>query len=374
MNSKTIFFIDPQSEGSLALYDYFLISNVALENKVFICNVKYDGPSIDNTRFYRYFDYLGKRRLHKGLSYFYSLLKLSFLILRTRPSIIHIQWFRLERVELLLYKALKFFCGFKLVYTAHNVLPHSSGLTRVDIYKRLYDLADAIIVHSKNTRPDIEALGVDGKKIHVIRHGILTNISNGILDTFSFREKYGLGDKIIFSISGVQNAYKGTDILIKAWASSPLLYNSDKCVLVIMGKNAGINYDGVSSFSNVIIINRFFSEEEQRSLFDATDVLLLPYVQISQSGVLLSALPYRIPLLVSNIGGLSETLDEADLGWIIEAGNVDELANKLIYLVQNHEEIKRIKNNKTEWEKILNYYSWEEIGSKTKELYVSLVQ
>lgn len=365
--------IDPQSEGSLAIYDYSLFSEVSLDNKGFVCNVKYDAPSVPSTFMFPYFDYLGKKSVSKGISYLISLIKIIILIYNCRPKVVHIQWYRLENVEFYLYKSLRHLLGFKLVYTAHNVLPHNSGNKKIKVYRKLYSLADAIIVHSKATVSELAEIGVDKKKIHVIKHGILQKREPQKKTPFDFRERYCIGKKILFSISGVQNAYKGTDLLIKAWTTTPLLYESNNCVLVIMGKNSGVDYSETDNVKNIIIIDRFFSDEEQEALFSATDVLLLPYRQISQSGVLLTALPYKIPLLVSNIGGLSETLDEANIGWRISPNNVKELATTLISIVQNPEVVNRIKNDQFEWDKILNYYSWNNIGNQTKLLYLDLI-
>ena len=85
-----------------------------------------------------------------------------------------------------------------------------------------------------------------------------------------------------------------------------------------------------------------------------TDVFLLPYKRISQSGILLSALELSIPFIVTNVGGLAEPLKIADVGWKIECCTPDAIAEVLMKLVENPYELK-IKKEKTEdWERVKN--------------------
>lgn len=140
-----------------------------------------------------------------------------------------------------------------------------------------------------------------------------------------------------------------------------------------MGKNSGVDYTNITKANNILLIDRYFTEEEHMSLFYATDVLLLPYRQISQSGVLLTALSFKLPAIVSNIGGLAETMEEANIGWVMDAVNDKALRDIMEYLYDHSEEIERVKNNGKEWDKIIKYYSWQDIGKETCKLYQTLI-
>ena len=114
----------------------------------------------------------------------------------------------------------------------------------------------------------------------------------------------------------------------------------------------------------------FFLEFHQ-ILLD-TDILLLPYKRISQSGILLSAISASIPVVVTKLGGLTEPFEVADIGWIIDNADAESLGKKLTYLANNVQEVREKKNNEKIWQAARDFYSWDEISQKTVDLYFSL--
>ena len=360
-------FISPQAGHGLGQYDFKLLSNIKIDGLGYVGNIKFDW-NLKNVYVKKFFKYLDKRGLAKGASYILSLFKLFFFLLKTKPKVVHVNWVRLPLVEYVFYKFTRRICGFKMVYTAHNVLPHDTGERYAGIYKKLYLLADAVIVHSKYSLGEMDALQIPHEKVHVIKHGCFDMNPNS-KNAFNFRKRYNLNNKIIFSLIGVQSKYKGTDIAIDAWTDCPDILNSENCVLVIMGKNVDIDYSKAQRAKNILIIDKYYSEEENLSILNASDVMLLPYRKISQSGVLQQSFNYHIPLIVADTGGLAETLDVAKIGWVVTPGNVNELSKTILKLLKEPQRIIEVKNNKMEWEKIIKYYSWEDIGKKTVELY-----
>lgn len=365
-------FVDPQATDVIGKYDYNLLSNLPLDNLGYITNTMFD-VKVNGVYCKALFNYINKPLITKGFSYGLSLYKLFLFFWKYRPLIVHVNWIRIPRLEYWYYRLTKRVFGFKLVYTAHNVLPHNTGNKYSNIYKKIYELTDAVIVHSRYTREEMNNLGVDSNKVHVIKHGAFEKADNKGAQDLDFRKQYHLEGKIIFTIVGTQSTYKGTDLAIDAWVSSPVLSASNNVVLVIMGKNFNLDYSKAKQTSNIIIIDRFFTNEEHSSLLEATDVLLLPYRSISQSGVLLHSLSYHIPLIVSRVGGLAETLEEANIGWSIKPDNMDELREAIELLVKHPDEISKVKEDESEWVKILKYYSWEDIGQNTKRLYLGIL-
>ena len=100
-----------------------------------------------------------------------------------------------------------------------------------------------------------------------------------------------------------------------------------------------------------------------------TDVQLLPYRAISQSGVLLSTIDKEIPYISTDVGGLSEPVSIAPIGWLISPVSIDELLSLLELLSLHPEEIQCKKNNHDGWEAVRKYYDWKEIGRKTMDCY-----
>ena len=125
----------------------------------------------------------------------------------------------------------------------------------------------------------------------------------------------------------------------------------------------------ISNFNNTYTKFNRIENELFLAILQLSDVVLLPYRKISQSGVLLSAINEQIPFIVSNAGGLSDALSIGNVGWNIGYANRESLLTTLKYIINNSEEIKNKKENITAWSKIHKYYSWEVIGQKTTDLY-----
>ena len=375
MNYKRLLFIDPQSYSNLAMYDYNLLDNLSVHEVVFLGNTKYDYKTIDDKiRFIPVFSYSDKKyKFIKLLSYCKSLFRIFFYCLKFRANIIHLQWTRVLFVDYVFYTIISFVLNIPIVFTAHNVLPHNYKGKNIELYRKFYSLFKQIIVHTKSSKSEIIRLfGEEFRdKVNVIPHGILKyDFPQRELDRRIkvLKNKYDLDDKIIFSSLGFQSPYKGTDIILKAWGSlSDELKKKSK--LLIVGKNKGISFTSIEGDQSVVIENRFIDNAEFQSFLCISDVVLLPYRNISQSGLLLSAIGEKKPVIVSNVGGLAEALDIASIGWIMKEISSDELKSLFTELIKNPINIRNVDIDQDSWKKILDFYDWKHIANKTLVVY-----
>ncbi len=375
-----IILIDPMMVGSLAVYVTSLVSNLKSYCEVeIIGNSLYDGKDVPrDVKFYPLFKYTKKRGVFKLVSYLNSLVDVYKIVKYEHPHIIHIQWLKLHSFESVFYRWLKKKYKIKVVFTAHNILPHDTGKRYFKTYKKFYKWIDAIIVHSSNTKDEIcNDFNVRDEKIHIIRHGILhfnSNEEGEITEEKAFVEKYGISEDVrVFSSMGTQSYYKGTDVLIDCWAECPELCNNPKYALVIAGNCHDLNLQKAIRVSNIYIENGLLTDDKFNGIMRRTDVLVLPYRQISQSGVTMLAIDYKIPMLVTDVGGLAEPLRIANIGWIIDNCSFELLKRKLLEIIRNPEEARSLKyNNNDEWEKVQRAFSWEKIGEQTSDLYYLL--
>lgn len=373
MDKINVLFIDPQQ----LRYDYGLIANMQC-NVTFCCRDKYDEPGIESVKLKKYFRYhLYQSRLMKFLSYSFSLLKILIYVITNKPDVIHIQWWRIWHLDYALLFFLKPFTK-KIVFTAHNTLPHDSGISMKKKCIKYYNRVDNIIVHAQNTKTElIVDFGIDGSKIQVIKHGLMkihvdeTEVKSIISHTM---KQYSLESKLIFTLLGNQNKYKGFDLVEEVWCSTPELYNNSDIVLFIAGKSRTVNTERLKRLSNVIIIDRLLTDEEFMAYTDMSSVVLLPYTKISQSGILLTAIEREAPVLVSNIGGLSEPFEYAKIGWNIGSPTPDNMRTALLEIITNSAEPKSVKNDNDGWLNVKNAYSWAEIAKQTEILYKDSIQ
>ena len=173
---------------------------------------------------------------------------------------------------------------------------------------------------------------------------------------------------------GYQNFYKGTDLLARVWAETSELRNSKDAMLLIIGKvnEARLDLSMLDGIDNVIVENRRIPDEEFLYLLRHTNVYMLPYREISQSGAMLTVLPEHVPLLLTDVGSLAEPLTVAPIGWKMERANEQELRNALLYLLDHKDEIKSVRNDRQSWQKVCAFYGWQNISRQTQQLYESL--
>ena len=376
---KKIFYIDPQSMNNLSEYDYSVTKEIDCEI-IYLCSKYYDykiNPKLKYIYVFKY-NYI-KNVFQKSLSYVISLIYIAILIIKYKPVLIHIQWFKIPKLDYLFWKVVKKIFRIKIIHTAHNVLPHNTGNTYHDIYRKIYkNLSDKIIVHSTNTQEELCGLfHIEKEKVTIIRHGLLKMKYNEYEYKNQFRNSplYEIiQDKIVFTSLGEQSYYKGSDLIIKTWLKTPQLNQSDKCVLVMAGKFDKIDYKKIENHKNVFIKNQRISNEEYMFWLKHTDAYLLPYRTISQSGALLTALSEHLPVITTNVGGISEPISIANIGWNIGDAKIQNLQKTLLNILHSPEEILNIKKDDEGWKKIEKFYDWRKISKETELLYKFLTK
>lgn len=371
---KPIVYIDPQSYKNLSIYDYSLLSNI--EGDIhYLCSANYDYlPFPSHVRQHKIFRYNDKKNNRlKAISYLCSYAQIFFLLLWWRPQAIHLQWMRIPNFDVVLLKIVKWMTRCRIVFTAHNVLPHRESAKHVVGYGRMYNLADAIIVHTHATKRElISAFSHAKDKVSVIAHGMLQLKYDPSLlkqNEKQFETHYQLKGNFVFAALGFQYHYKGSDLLAEVWATTPELRNNKHCKLLIVGKNRGVDLSVANGIENVIVEDRVTSDEEFFYLLTHTDVYLLPYREISQSGVLLTAISVGTPFLVTDVGGLAEPLDIAQVGWKMEHLSVDALRHQLLWLLHHPKQVAFAKSNEDGWNLLRKHYDWQKIGQLTQKLY-----
>lgn len=358
------------SYSNLEYYDKGLLSNFPSSDVLFLGNVKIESHP-ENIKSKLIYNYSDKRSFFKFLYYLISNLKLLLLILNYNPKLLHFQWFKLPLLDFLFLKVIKILKpSIKVLFTAHNILPHDSGNKFKSIYDKIYKLVDAIIVHddySKKTMLSIFEIKFD--KINVIRHGLLKiprDENKVILNSSKFSY---LNNKIIFLFTGSITKYKGIDLLIDTWNQSVELNSNDKIHLIIAGNDKNNFLKKFNNFHNVTIIDKFLKNEEFISFINLSDVILLPYFKISQSGVLMSVLYEKKRVLVSEIGGLTEPFKYDNVGWILKKLDIESFKNLILKITQDIEKT----NNISDFRNIKAHYSWNVISNETYELYLKLI-
>ncbi len=306
------------------------------------------------------------------LNYIYVL----FLILVRRPHVMHIQWLPYMEFcswELPILKLFRCLSPHtKLVLTIHNVYPHNMSDTGKLAYnarfRKACALIDEFVVHTEISKQDvIREFGLDSQKVNICCHGVFA--PEGITPKVTNR---GDGKLHILQFGG-QSFYKGTDVLVDAVCGleSGL---KDKIETHIVG---GISdsflselkqkdKDGIISWKPYFLDDAELYEEINNS-----DMIVLPYRAISQSGVLLLSIYFGKLIICSDLPSFKETMqggEGASLDDVLFFKSEDpeslrvlltKYINKEVGEVAVHERISRLKN----------LYSWESAAKATLQVY-----
>ncbi len=219
--------------------------------------------------------------------------------LAREAEVVHFQWLSVQHLDGRLLPARRSAGGVlrPLVLTAHDILPREPRAGQLAAQRRLYERFDAIVVHSAHGRARLtDELGVDPARVHVIPHGVFTHLAECPPQPPPFET-----EKPVVLCFGLMRPYKGIDLLLEAWQEI------DDAELWI----AGMPKFDIAPLrrmapANVRFVPRFIDDNELPAYFQRADLVVLPYREIDQSGVLFSALAFGKPLLLSDVGGFPE--------------------------------------------------------------------
>lgn len=213
--------------------------------------------------------------------------------------------------------------GIECAVECHNVFPHERSLLDRALLRYVFSPNSRFITHSKADREEL--LGNFGKKdVRVASLPVIPVFTGGP------NERRG-GRTILFF--GIVRKYKGLDVLLRAM---PKVLSEVDCDLIV----AGEFYDSAETYREIIVEcgieghvrldNRYVPNEEVPGLFKLADVLVLPYLSATQSGVAGIALANALPIIASSAGGLGELVEENVNGLLFPPGDSNALAERLI--------------------------------------------
>ena len=216
-------------------------------------------------------------------------------------------------------------------------------------------LADGIIVLTHAVGKEIKRLyNYSSKRIYKAAHG---HFGDYILDT---PRELPTMRPIRLLFFGRILPYKGLHILLDMFSDLQKKYPDIE--LEIWGSGDISAYqDRINRLSSVRIENRWIDEHEISGIFEHTDLLILPYEEASQSGVVGMAQAYGMPSIATPISGLKEQIHHKRNGLLANEISASSLIEEIVYLLENPEEYKRLSQGciKTAHDEL----SWDNIGN-----------
>jgi glycosyltransferase involved in cell wall biosynthesis len=296
---------------------------------------------------------------------------------RPRDTIVHVQFFKFAWLEAPMLLALRGL-GVRVVFTAHNALPHVRKGWHAGFYRWWYGRVDAVHVLSASVEHEIrQGLGAQPRSLHRIGHGPYQGLRRRFaarMGKLPARARLHLrADDFVVLQYGLFRDYKGVDVLLRALCRVPpqrgvhlLLagggYAQDLARYRAIAQDAG-------RLDDLTWLDRFVSDEELCDGLAAADLVVFPYRAVSQSGALYLALTFGKPCIASDLPGFREMLPDADDAFF-KAGSDVELAQRLIELQQDAARLERLRAQIESHGR--EHFDWQVIAQQTVAMYRSL--
>lgn len=307
-----------------------------------------------------------------------------------KPKLFHILWNNkfetFDRTLLMLYYVA---LGKKIALTAHNVNEaqrdgNDSLLNRLTLTTQ-YHLANQIFVHTAKMKSELaRQFGVREARITVIPFGINNAVPNSNLTPIEARQMLGIqtGERVILFFGRI-TPYKGLEYLIDAFHRIP--FSGHRYRLIIAGRvDAAAGEEYWNSIRGAIckdeeegralVKTEFIPDEQAEVYFKAGDVLILPYRQIYQSGVLFLAHSFGLPVLAADVGSLRDEIVEGTTGFVFRPEDSADLAK----VIERYFKSDLFTNLSSRRDEIRHYAtqrnSWDAVGKITMSVYRDLVR
>lgn len=289
-------------------------------------------------------------------------------------DVVHFQWLPVQYLDRHLLPARRSKDGRRrpLVLTAHDVLPREPRRGQLAAQRRLYDRFDAIVVHSEHGRTRlIDELGADEERVHVIPHGAFTHLAKRPPGEPPPPPPFETDKRVVLCF-GLMRPYKGIDVLLNAWRGVEGEAPIGDAELWIAGMpRMDISALQAAAPASVRFVPRFVTDDELPAYFERADLVVLPYLQADQSGVLFTALAFGKPLLLSDVGGFPE-IAATGAARVVPAGEPHALRRALRELLDDGavltEMCVRARTAAT------GRYSWDTVAHTHIDLYERLLR
>jgi glycosyltransferase involved in cell wall biosynthesis len=214
------------------------------------------------------------------------------------------------------------FLGYRIVWTAHNVVPHERQFWN-DIHasRRLGNAADAIITHTNGAREQLAAIGVRTNAVHTIPHGSYVGVYADTVSQAAARKRLQLpAEGTVLLFFGMIRRYKGVEQLLEAITSLSSAERK-RVTLLVAGKPG--DQQMVHELQRarrahpdlIKLLLRYIPDSEVQFYFRAADFTVLPYQESTTSGVALLALSFGCPIITPHQAAFLDLPPTAQLAY-----------------------------------------------------------
>ena len=302
------------------------------------------------------------RRAVKGAEHVGDMLRFRRTL---EADVVHYQWLTFPGLDAHLLPAAR-----PRVLTPHGWLRREGWHGRpARGIRRLIGRMDAVVALSEYGAGILrEEAGVDADRVRVIPHGAFDYLTR-LPDEAPLPDELAEVNGPVVLFFGLIRPYKGVDVLLEAFRGI------EGAELWVVGRPLGMSLESLEAVAErakarVRFVSRFVADAELPAFFRRADLVVLPYRDAEQSGVLFTALAFGKATVVTDVGGFSEVA-ATGAAHIVPPGDPSALSGEIEALLADPSARKRLAAAAAA--AAAGPYSWTNVASQTLELYRDLL-
>ena len=247
----------------------------------------------------------------------------------------------------------------KVLCQIDNVEPHEHHLTDKTFNRYYLSVVDGFVYMSEQVHGELKAYS--GAPALFSPHPLFENFGERVARNEAC-VRLGLDPTVDYVLFfGLIRDYKGLDLLLDAWAELRRRGLAAGRRLIVAGefytpKERYLRQIADNGLQDEVILHdRFIPDEQVKYYFSAVDFVVQPYKTATQSGVTQIAYQFCVPMVVTDVGGLSEIVPDGRVGYVCEP-TVQGVADAIARMYDG-DTIERFRLNCIEERK---RFSWEE--------------
>lgn len=226
----------------------------------------------------------------------------------------------------------------KIICLCDNAIPHEKRPGDRQFTNYFVKACDAFVTMSENVKEDLEQFDTIKPK-EVIRHPVYDSFGTAIPKADALKILNLPEEETLFMFFGFIRKYKGLDILLEAIPHYKKL-TSKPFKLIIAGEfyadeTSYLNKIKALGIENDVLLHTHFIPDSQvKNYFSAADVVIQPYLNATQSGITPLCYHFDMPMIVSDVKGLTAFIQENETGHISPL-DPEKMAQTMLKFTQN---------------------------------------
>ncbi|MDE6882210.1 MAG: glycosyltransferase [Lachnospiraceae bacterium] len=292
----------------------------------------------------------------------FNIIRTAYYIRCQRPDMVLIQWWHPYFAPC--YFLLERFMGKQnLVFVCHNVFPHERFPMDKLLTRLVLKHGKHYIVHAREEGKELTQIKENPDYV-VTPHPTYNAFCFEGISKEQARDRLEIEKgKRVLLFFGYVRAYKGLKYLLQALPEIVSRLGGQVQLWVVGEFGADreeyrelISRLGIAEYVN--IVDTYTPDRDVEQYFTAADLVVLPYVSATQSGIVQIAYGFAKPVIVTSVGGLPDVVDDGRTGYVVEPENPPEIARAVCRFYESDMEQCMVENIRKESKR----FSWERMG------------